>query len=123
MENQIVSETPAYLDDEITDLVIDKIQKKSVELLAEELDLDPKNIEVFFKRPQIYTLEMYEIASKIIEIPLEDLLRIEKCNIEVNFRKEDECEIDSIMGFINEANILFDEIINCKRLNKGDMYE
>lgn len=123
MDGLIVSETPKYLDDEITDLVINIINKKGIKLLGEELDIDPERINIFLERPKIYTLEMYEIASKITEISLDDLLEIEKYDIKPNFRKEDECDVSSIMEFINDANILFDEIINCKRLNKGDIYE
>lgn len=123
MESLIISETPKYLDDEITDLVINIISKKGIESLTKELDLDPKHIDIFLKKPKIYTLEMYEIASRITEISLDDLLEIEEHDIKPNFRKEDECEMDSVMEYINDANILFDEIINCKRLNKGDAYE
>lgn len=125
MAGHIYNTRPAYTDAEISYLIRMKMKQEKineVDLYNKYTDqyenLDIETIEYMIKGSVFFNETMLNIASKYLEISIEDLLGVIEDEDEVSCRGD----IDDDMSQLCETlNILFSEMINQIKLSGNNL--
>lgn len=117
-EYEFENAMPKYTSYEIAYLLNEKLLKfKNIKELCTKYDVNEKLLQTILKKPKLLSLEMYKVASKILEKPIKELTLIEISSVKTSFRKSEKCSIVDIKSDLDLANMLFNEIVINAKIN------
>lgn len=92
-------------------------QYTDIEIALEKFQVEKDILMDILKNPRFFNLKMYEVAAKLLNKDIDELISIEEDVIVPDFRKSKGCNESEVERDIKLANLLFDEIINNKEIN------
>lgn len=116
MNNVSVSKFAKYTTYEISALVkkeIDQNKDITISYLNREI------LDSILNEQEIFTVEMYEMASEILKIPYDELTCVQTENIEKKYRKTVKCNLVQFQEETEFINQLFEFIIYNDKVNKN----
>lgn len=117
-EYKFESIMPEYTSYEISYLLNEKLSKfHDIDELCKHYDVDKEVLQVILRGPKLLSLEMYKVASKILEKPIEELTEIKMSNMKTSFRKSEKCLIEDIKEDLDLANMMFNEMVINAKIN------
>lgn len=81
--------------------------------------LNPEILDSILDEQEIFTVEMYEMASEILKIPYEELTYVQTENIEKKYRKKQKSNLVKFREETKFLNQLFEFIIFNDKVNKN----
>lgn len=110
---------PVYTSYELSYAIKEKRRQDgiSLEKFAEKYEIEVALLEKIESAKQLFTYEMYLACSKILDLSIEDITKIESVGIEsASFRtSENDEEVKNVAELVNR---LFYEIIMQKKIGK-----
>lgn len=112
-EVEIKNSRLKYTTYQISALVEEEIKKYGVN----KYNIDRDVLESILNYPKIFSLEMYEASSEVLNLTIEELTKIEIETIKPQFRKKNSCDYIKVEELITSANNLFEEMIFNSKIN------
>lgn len=118
-----------YTTYDIQKLVIDKMSNfKDIKSAGLEFDISTSELELFYKELHFFTPKMYENASKILDISIEELTEVQELSSEeivnnIKYResiKKNDNKNNFIDKEVDKGLQIFKEIIDIYKLNGGE---
>ncbi|CUM95474.1 helix-turn-helix transcriptional regulator [Turicibacter sanguinis] len=116
-------ERPKYTISDLSQMVIGKRKSlnESVTELAERLGIEEELLMQIEGSPSFFNVEMYKACSRILEIPIKELLKKEREEpVSISYRqKKMGCGNKETYKTIELANIVFQEMVLQRKINHG----